>query len=108
MKITNDQLKAGMVLYSVPCNFDNPNPDNYKVFVVEHGLNMMLIPSLASADSVFSKEEFSLRGIEGLHTTWESALVAAMDSQRIDISISNIRMEKIKILIDVGRAKNEI
>lgn len=109
MKITEDKLKPGMIIYSVPCNFNDPEPDDHKVFVMQHGSALLLIPARMIADFTFCRDDFDVSKMVKLdfYTTWETALIAAKDRRRLAMTTLQLRENKIQFLINDEGEKNE-
>ncbi len=105
MKILENQLRPGMILYSVPCTFDDLDSERYRVFCVFHDGEKLLVPAETSGS--FEYRLFNVTRMVGLdfYTTWETALIAAKQRLRVASEELTIRENKVQVLIE--RERNE-
>ncbi len=112
MKVSERDLRPGLILYSMPANFESspPHPYYHMIFIVDSPSQLLMIPSVLSAGSLFTEEAFSaskmLRKYD-YYTTWEAALIAAKQNNAEEMSELQLKGNRIEAVIDIERGKHE-
>ncbi len=103
-RVTFDDLELGMILYSVPPNFQILDKDRCRRFVVERGREFVIYSTVFGKDNWTVVNDVCLAN-HAFYTTWIAALLAAYDyNERESVSlIANRR----KITDAIEKEKHE-
>ena len=105
MKIPADELKPGMIIYSVPTDFDNPDPERHKKVVLDAGGKLKILPVFLSSSKAESPYPlgYAANPQSVHHLTWLSALLTAKARIQGNIDSATEAYDKLQTLIDSVR-----